>query len=763
MSKKFADGTFGILASIAYNKRRTSDVGYSAVNILPTYINGGLCSPVGFAPQNPANNAAKGVDALNCSTGNPRTSDLAAYNTIYNSRNPLAPNTPGSGTFLPRLPRYVFSQQDAERLGATLTLQWKPDENTEMSLDGLYSRFKVERRDNYIAGLSFGRNLTNNGQPMVSVRDISLTPQGSLIYGLFDGVDVRSEGLVDRYTTDFKQLNYSFMHRFSDSFVIDGLAGYSRSGFKNPQRLTVSIDAIDARGFSVDFRNNPNIPTITYGFDISNPANFQYAPALADGTVRGVFSNSKLDRRTINQTYELNATWNVTPDFAFKVGGQYRSSDYASVSQNVVPTQTATQALPAGTTLASITRQITGLDALIGSGAPASWVAIDQDKWKNAVGFDSFQYCGIECGVGSSYVVEKVTSGYLMATFDTKDMLPIPIRGDAGVRYVHTNQFSRGYVPVAAAAGAPFPTTSTEAQVSRSYNDWLPSVNLVAELTPKLWLRLSAAKVMSRAELGSLVPSGSINATIRTASSGNPYLEPIRATTKDAALEWYFAPGQLLSVAYFHKSISSYIQTVTSLIPYAQTGFPNSLLVGTTSSPTDDFTVSRVTNTPGGPLKGVEVNGQFRLTFLPGFLRNVGILANYTHVESKINYILASANGIPTQTITANLINLSPNTASGTVYYEDSRFSIRGTVSYRSAYLRAVPSGANDSDVLGNRSTVFVDASASYNLSDKVKIIVEAQNLTAERNKLYIDSGRQDTLYNTRIGRTISVGATVKM
>ncbi len=31
------------------------------------------------------------------------------------------------------------------------------------------SRFQVERRDNYILGLSLGRNLTNNGQPMVSV------------------------------------------------------------------------------------------------------------------------------------------------------------------------------------------------------------------------------------------------------------------------------------------------------------------------------------------------------------------------------------------------------------------------------------------------------------------------------------------------------------------------------------------------------------------------------------------------------------------
>jgi iron complex outermembrane receptor protein len=40
-----------------------------------------------------------------------------------------------------------------------------------------------------------------------------------------------------------------------------------------------------------------------------------------------------------------------------------------------------------------------------------------------------------------------------------------------------------------------------------------------------------------------------------------------------------------------------------------------------------------------------------------------------------------------------------------------------------------------------------------------IKLIVEGQNLTDERNTLYIDSTRQDTLFETRIGRTITFGA----
>ena len=41
-------------------------------------------------------------------------------------------------------------------------------------------------------------------------------------------------------------------------------------------------------------------------------------------------------------------------------------------------------------------------------------------------------------------------------------------------------------------------------------------------------------------------------------------------------------------------------------------------------------------------------------------------------------------------------------------------------------------------------------------------IIFEGQNLTDERNTLFIDSVREDTLFQTEIGRTYTIGATFK-
>lgn len=770
VAKKFADGRFGVLASFAYQKRHIREVGYSAVDILSANTNGydpdgngpapiqPFCTPIGYTPVSPNVAAKSSTDTL-CSTGNPRTSTTAAYNTIANLRRADLPNVPGSGAFLPRLPRYVNSTQNTERLGGTLSLQFKPDDDTDIGVDAIYSRFDVTRRDNYIAGISFGRSITNNGQPMVSVRDAQFSANGSLLYGMFDGVDVRSEGLVDHWTSDFLQVNTHLKHRLNDKLQVELFVGKNQSVWWNPKRFQTFMDAIDTPNFSIDFRNGRSTPLIGFGFDVSNPANFNYAPGRADGTVLGGFSfqGKPSKNQTDNFTGELNVDYSLSDAIKLRVGGQYRNADFNAWTSLPYTSQTIVQALPAGTSLASITTQISGLDQLFGSGAPKSWAAIDADKWSQVFNYNAIQFCRAECGAGASRIREAVKSAYAMATFDTGFALPFKVRGDLGVRYVKTDMLAAGIVSVAAAGQTPTNLRGQYGQVLRAYDDWLPSANVVIEPTHNLLLRLAAAKVMSRPELGQLAPTSGITATTRTGNINNPYLDPIRADTFDAALEWYFQPGSLLSVAYFHKNIKTYVQRVTSQIPFNQLGLPVALLDNTNTAPTEIFTVGQPLNTPGGKLNGVEVNAQVQLRFLPGFLRNIGVLGNYTHVTSKIRYILASVNGVPTVTTTADLVGLSKNTASGTLFYEDSKFSIRATASYRDRYIRAIPASPG-SDLQGNSPNTFVDASASYNLNDHIKLIVEAQNLTDERNNLYIDSVRRDTLFQTRIGRTFNFG-----
>lgn len=768
VSKQFGDSGFGVLASGAYQKRHIREVGYAAVDLLPANVNGGFCSPIGYAPQNPLNDGSRGTDTVirgvtptMCSTGNPRTSTVAAYQKILDLRRADALTTPGSGAFFPRIPRFVNSEQDQERIAGTLSFQYKPDDDTDISLDLLYSRFEVERRDNYIAGLSFARSISNNGQPMVSVRDVEFDSNGSLIYGLFDGVDVRSEGLVDQFVSTFKQANLNFRRRLNDSLEISAYAGISQSVWDGKKRLQTFMDVIDADGFSIDYRDGGTVPKIGFGFDVANPGNFTYAPGLADGTVLGGFSFQGRPQKNTTDNFngEVNLSWTLNDAFKLRIGGQYRESNFHLTSLRPYNADLVTRALPTGTTLASITRQITGLDKLWGYNAPASWAAIDPDKWASTFNFDGVRYCGPECGGVDTRVKESVKSAYAMGTFDFGDSVGFGLRGDIGVRYVRTDMHSSGYVAVPPPTGVTSPTgvVGTYNTAFKGYDDWLPSANVVIEPMQNLVLRLSAAKVMARPDLGLLAPTSGVNAVTRTGSISNPQLDPIRANTFDAAVEWYFRPGSLLSAAFFYKDIKSFIQNINSQVPFNTLGLPEALLFGSNTQPTELFNISQPFNTPGGPLKGVEVNLQLPFNFIDGFLGNFGVLANYTHVVSEIEYCLQSAGGACTRSVTDDLVGLSKNTASGTLFYEDSKFSIRGTVNWRDRFIRGIPA-SQGSDIQGNAPTLYVDASASYNITDSLKLIVEAQNLTDEQNRLYIDSTRQDTLFETRIGRTVSVG-----
>jgi len=760
ISKKFGDSGFGILASGAYQQRDIREVGYSAVDLLPSTVNGGFCSPIGVTPQNPATNAVKGTDAANCSTGNPRSGSVAAYNTIQS----LTKNggAPGSGAFFPRIPRYLNSQQDQKRIGGTVSLQFKPDEDTDISLDVLYSRFDVKRTDSYIEAISFGRSASNNGQPMTSVTDVQFDKNGSIVYGAFNGVDVRAESLYDHFVSTFKQANLNFYHRFTPNLEVSGLFGMNESLLDGKERLQTYMDAIDQK-FTLDYRDGGSTPLLGYGFDVSNPNNFNYAPGRPDGTVLGGFSFQArpAKNRTTGLTGELNGIWTFSPVVKLKFGGQYRSSNYLATSLAPYTADLAVKALPAGTTLASITTQVSGVDKLWGNGAPASWAVIDHTAWEKAFNFAGVRYCDYTCGGVNSRVFEKESSAYAMTEFNLGDVIGWGIRGDAGVRYIKTEMHSSGYINVANAA-SPTGLAGQFRSAQKDYQDWLPSANVVIEPFHNLLLRLSGSKVLARPELGLLTPTnGATNAVTRTVTINNPLLDPIRANTFDAGLEWYYKPGGLLSAAFFYKDIKSFVQNVNSLEAFNTLGLPNALLNGSNTQPTELFTVSRPFNTPGGKLKGVEINAQVPLTFLPGFLHNLGVLGNFTHVTSKITYILASVNGIPTVTTTADLLGLSRNTASGTAYYEDSKFSIRGTANWRDRFIRGIPASTG-SDLQGNAPTLYVDASASYNLNDHIKVIVEGQNLTNEQNNLYTDSVRQDTLFQTNIGRTISFGASYR-
>ncbi|MGO4378993.1 TonB-dependent receptor [Pseudoduganella sp. RAF53_2] len=769
-------GQVGALISAAYSKRTATEEGYEAVELLSANQDGGFCSPLSYSPQNPGNTPAKGIDAANCGTGVPRTSSTAAYNDVMGRTDDyggtVANPAPGSGAFAPRIPRYRRSETQYERSGITGSLQWRPDSHTELAYDFLGGKFVNNRYDNYIEAISFGRSLgQSNGKPQTSIVDAHFDQNGSWDYGKFNAVDIRTEGLLDKYTTLFRQNVLSGRHDFSDRFKVDFLTGSSISDLDEPVRATVQWDAPNINNFSWDFRNNRNVPTLNFGMDVTNPNAFTFAPQEADGTFHGQFVGRYLHTKNKLTTHAINGSFEVNDNITLRGGFSKRANTWTNIE---IGSGGNGLALPAGVTLASVSRQIDNFGSgLGGTGVPTSWAAVDLQKFLGVYNIE----CHCAAVPGSEYnylaqanrgVDESIKALFAMVDFKY-DVFGIPLRGNVGVRGADTTATSFALVN---ANNALQPVT-----VEHKYRDYLPALNVTAELPRDVLVRFSAGKTVARPEYTDLAPSATLSTQSQTVSIGNPNLDPIRAKTVDVQAEWYYQKNAMVSLGYFYKDIGTFIQGVSERAVFSSLGLPDSVLLGGGCSitggtpacptlPSTTVVVNRKVNTPGGPLRGYEFNWQAPFSFLPGFWSNFGALLNYTHVDSKITYITrvdnpnTAANEQLTQV--ANFTGLSPNAHNITLYYEDQKFSARVSAAHRSSYLLNVLGNVAGHDFTIVDGSTNVDFSVSYNITPQLRVSLEGQNLTDEPLRYGRDSQRNDTLLYVHSGRSFVAGLSYK-
>jgi len=770
-------GKLGALVSVAYSKRRAIEEGYEAVELYPASFDDGFCSPLGSAVQVPANNAVKGVDAANCGTGVPRTSDPAAYANVMgrtdNFGGTVANPAPGSGAFAPRIPRFRRSQTDYERTGLTSSFQWRPQPGTEVNLDLMYGKFSNTRYDNYVGAISFGRSLSAaNGKPQTSILEAEFDQNGSWTYGRFNGVDIRTEGLVDVYETKFRQNVLSASHRLTDTLKVDVLHGMSNTSLANPMRATVMFDAPNVNGYSFDFRNNRNVPVINYGIDVSNPNNFTFANTEPNGTWHGQFFGRYLETDNKLKTTAANLAWEANDHLTLKTGLSVRTNTWANYE--VGNGSNGGLNLPAGVSMGDISRQISGFGrGLGGAGVPASWAAVDLNKLLAV--YDIECHCAAVPGSqfnlatpGVTRIKEDIDAVYGMVDF-IYDLWGVGWRGNVGVRGVQSKATSMTLLTV---GGVLQPIS-----VENKYRDWLPALNLTAQLPKDVFLRFSAGKTLSRPEYGDLRPTASVNQQFQTVSVGNARLDPIRARTYDLQGEWYYAKNAMVSVGLFRKEINTFIQSVQQRAVFSSLGLPNELLTAGGCSitggapacnvqPDTTVVVNRKLNTPGGPLNGLEFNLQAPFSFLPGIGKNLGLLANYTRVKSKIEYIVrpdnpaTAANELVTDV--ADFTGLSPRAHNLTLYYDDPVFSARVSAAHRSSYIAAVLGDINGHDYTRVNGSTNIDFSLSYNVTPALRLSIEGQNLTDEPLRYGRDTQRNDTLLYVHSGRSFVLGANYK-
>ncbi|WP_448211854.1 TonB-dependent receptor [Colwellia sp. MEBiC06753] len=334
---------------------------------------------------------------------------------------------------------------------------------------------------------------------------------------------------------------------------------------------------------------------------------------------------------------------------------------------------------------------ISDFGEVIASGSISKYPRLDEDAYIKAINSAVTGWTEDLSAYGK--VKEEIFSAYVQGNFDGDNF-----RGNVGLRYTGTDITGRSYDPT---------QTSIE-KVKGDYEDWLPSFNLAIDLADDMILRMSAARVMSRAGYSQLTPSYSnINPTKPSANSGNPGIKPFRATQMDIGLEYYFNDESLLSLAYFTKDIKSFI-TDRSEIRYLPSPNDNS------NGEIVPWTVSVPAQGRGGNVDGVEL--QYQQAF-----GNFGTIFNYTYTDSEAENEAGDTIQLPGNS--RNAFNL-------TGYYEDDMFAARIAYTYRSKFLAAGTAIANQLDI--NDEQDFLDASFTWHATDEIDITVEGINLLGE-------------------------------
>jgi len=697
VSNTFADGKFGALFSLSYSERSVQDEGSSTVR----WDN--VASQRFGKYQNVAIDATHEINTA----------------------------------FRPRIPRYDSYQHEMDRLGSSLSLQFRPTDATEISLDGLYAKFDATRQEVFLQGsLNPGANSTSN------VLDYAIENQ-TLVYANIDGARLLSENRYDEMTTDFSQVTLSLKQEFTDTFRLNAMIGKTKSDYDNPIQNTLLMQANNQR-FTYDYRDY-NDPQLTFG-----AAAYDKASWTATGVrQRPQTTLNENDAGTLAFEYDFN------DKMTLKFGADYKDFSFAT-DQFAYASEGAN-----GVDIQSNPDFIKEYDSGLGDGRP--WLIPNRALIMKS--YNLFDLA-LSPNYGSTYEVGEKTTGLFVQLDFNFDLGSMPVRGNVGVRRFDTDQTSSGWLN-GSTAGREYIT------VDHSYSDTLPSLNISIEPVENFLLRAAYSEGISRAGLGSIVPAVSVGVagTNLSISGANPLLEPTKAKSYDLGAEWYFSEGGLVSLTLFKKDIDTFVQTLRSTPVYTETGLPIEAAVnacttqgaslggyGPNCNENLQWNFSAPTNAPGGDLDGFELSYQQQFTFLPGFWRNFGFMGSYTRVNSDLDYLDSSG----VVQATKPLVNLSDETTSATIYYENDVFSGRVSLASRSGYL-TTPIGRNNNVEEGTNGTVNIDASFGYQFSDNLKFTFEALNLTDEVDDQWVGSENNQRLsYYHSTGRQFNLGVQYK-
>lgn len=353
------------------------------------------------------------------------------------------------------------------------------------------------------------------------------------------------------------------------------------------------------------------------------------------------------------------------------------------------------------------------------------------------------------------YVVdEDIKAAYLLGRFDRAGLSVI-----GGVRYEHTKNRQTGNNATFIAGGDPLPDGSgiaaddlifvTPVSLNRSYDHWLPSLNVRFEPADNFILRAAGYRSVVRPKLSDIAPNVALNDD-NEAEFGNPDLKPTDAWNLDASAEYYMSSNGAISAAVFYKDIDNFVAEVTYDGDGTFRGIDYS----------DEAIIPQ--NGDGAKVFGFEIGFAQALTFLPSPLDGLIVQANYTYTDSEGDITTLNDPGNPDAgQRSISLPSTSKHTANVVLGYEKGPIELRVAGTYRDKYLDELATTADLDRYVDDHFQI--DLTAKYAITDNIKLFYEWVNINDAEYFAYNNFGGQRNLYQfEQYSWTMKAGARVQ-
>lgn len=586
------------------------------------------------------------------------------------------------------------------RRSVALASDFKIDDRNRLSFNGMYN-WRDDRENRY--RLSF-TDIEPDGDGY----------KGTVLRETKGGVDNsrnKSARLEDQRVKNF---SLKGEHLASSALDIDWTLSYSDARELRPNERYISFEAADQ----------------TIGLDMSNPER----PLASSSTTLSDFGlNEVTENRNYTKESETGAKINFRLPFSLvdgqkgriRFGGRLRLKnkerdnnffEYEPLGSNEDVLNNLNQ-LPA--------RNFNGSNFQPGSQyVGGSFVSADYLGGLNLGNGSLFEEKDTpkEYAAGNYDARENIIAGYLRWDQDFNTRLSMIL----GARLEHTSLRYTGYVV------EDEEDIVGEVTNKNNYLNVMPSLTFKYSASENLIFRLAATSSIARPNYFDLVPYFDNRIGDEELLIGNENLKAAYAWNFDFMVENYFRSVGLISGGAFYKNIQDFIYRyrdgsyTTEKFAADFPGQSNPIPAG------KEFVLIQPRNGGSVNVYGFELAIQRQLDFLPGFLKGFGVYANYTFTRSNTDGIF---NEDGEERTDVKFPGTAPNLFNFSLSYETKRFSSRLSANYADSYVFEL-GGSNFDDAYYD-SQFFLDANASYKITNKLRLFGEANNLTNQPLRFY--------------------------